>query len=124
MNFSIGGNRRGEAVFTGFPGEEHYNPIGVVHGGYAATILDSALGCAVQQVPLERGLSPTPRSASRSSTCGRSRVNTGQVRCEANVLYRGRRQATSEAKLTSAETGKLLGTGTTTCLLIPTSIRR
>jgi uncharacterized protein (TIGR00369 family) len=37
----------GRAIFEGEPGEEHYNPIGVVHGGYAATILDSALGCAV-----------------------------------------------------------------------------
>src|ERR1700761_934369 len=37
----------GRVVFAGLPGEEHYNPIGVVHGGHAATILDSALGCAV-----------------------------------------------------------------------------
>ena len=45
----------GRAVFTGFPGEEHYNPIGMVHGGYAATILDSALGCRVQTT-LPRGV--------------------------------------------------------------------
>ena len=47
MNFSIELLEEGTAVFVGEPGEEHYNPIGVVHGGYASTILDSALGCAV-----------------------------------------------------------------------------
>ena len=47
MNFSIAELEEGRAVFIGEPGEEHYNPIGVVHGGYASTILDSALGCAV-----------------------------------------------------------------------------
>ena len=47
MNFSIEQLEEGRAVFVGEPGEEHYNPIGVVHGGYASTILDSALGCSV-----------------------------------------------------------------------------
>src|ERR687898_1893983 len=47
MNYSIAELEEGRAVFVGEPGEEHYNPIGVVHGGYASTILDSALGCAV-----------------------------------------------------------------------------
>ena len=47
MNYSIAELEEGRAVFEGEPGEEHYNPIGVVHGGYASTILDSALGCAV-----------------------------------------------------------------------------
>ena len=117
MNFSIDEIEKGRAVFTGFPGEEHYNPIGVVHGGYAATILDSALGCAVQTT-LERGLAYTSLGLEVKYLRPITR-DTGQVRCEANVLYRGRRQATSEAKLTSVETGKLLGTGTTTCLLMP-----
>ena len=106
----------GRAVFEGEPGEEHYNPIGVVHGGYAATLLDSALGCAVHTT-LEPGVGYTTLSLEvklvRPIT-----ADIGRVRAEGEVLYRGRRQATAQAQLTDAETGKLLAHGSATCLII------
>ena len=99
----------GRAVFEGEPGEEHYNPIGVVHGGYAATLLDSALGCAVHTT-LPAGVGYTSLGLEAKYVRPITR-DTGRVLCEANVLYRGRRQATSEANLTAAESGKLLAHG-------------
>jgi uncharacterized protein (TIGR00369 family) len=106
----------GRAVFEGEPGEEHYNPIGVVHGGYAATLLDSALGCAVQTT-LEAGVAYTTLSLEvkflRPLTS-----ETRRVRAEAEIVHRGRRQATAEARLTDVETGKLLAHATSTCLIL------
>ena len=99
----------GRAVFEGEPGEEHYNPIGVVHGGYAATLLDSALGCAVHTT-LPAGVGYTSLGLEAKYVRPITR-DTGRVLCEAQVLYRGRRQATSEAKLTAADSGKLLAHG-------------
>jgi uncharacterized protein (TIGR00369 family) len=106
----------GRVVFEGEPGEEHYNPIGVVHGGYAATLLDSALGCAVHTT-LPAGVGYTSLGLEAKYVRPISR-DTGRVLCEANVLYRGRKQATSEATLTAADSGKLLATGTATCMIL------
>lgn len=105
----------GRVVFVGRPGEEHYNPIGVVHGGYAATILDSALGCAVHTT-LEVGTGYTSLGLEAKYLRPITR-DTGRVLCEANVTYRGRRQAAAEAHLRAADTGKLLASGTSTCLI-------
>ena len=106
----------GRVVFEGEPGEEHYNPIGVVHGGYAATLLDSALGCAVHTT-LPAGVGYTSLGLEAKYVRPISR-DTGRVLCEAKVLYRGRRQATSEATLKAAESGKLLAHGTATCMIL------
>jgi uncharacterized protein (TIGR00369 family) len=106
----------GRVVFEGEPGEEHYNPIGVVHGGYAATLLDSALGCAVHTT-LPAGLAYTSLGLEAKYVRPITR-DTGRVLCEATVLYRGRKQATSEATLTAAESGKLLAHGTATCMIL------
>jgi uncharacterized protein (TIGR00369 family) len=106
----------GRAVFAGEPGEEHYNPIGVVHGGYAATLLDSALGCAVHTT-LPAGVGYTSLGLEAKYVRPITR-DTGRVLCEANVLYRGRRQATAEANLTAADSGKLLAHGVATCMLL------
>jgi uncharacterized protein (TIGR00369 family) len=106
----------GRAVFAGDPGEEHYNPIGVVHGGYAATLLDSALGCAVHTT-LPAGVAYTSLGLEAKYVRPITR-DTGRVLCEANVLYRGRRQATAEANLTAAEGGKLLAHGVATCMIL------
>jgi uncharacterized protein (TIGR00369 family) len=106
----------GRAVFEGAPGEEHYNPIGVVHGGYAATLLDSALGCAVHTT-LDAGEAYTTLSLEVKMV----RAITSEielVRAEAEVLYRGRRQATAQAKLTDAASQKLLAHGSATCMII------
>ena len=106
----------GRAVFEGEPGEEHYNPIGVVHGGYASTLLDSALGCAVHTT-LPAGVAYTSLGLEAKFVRPITR-DTGRVLCEANVVYRGRRQATAEANLTAATTGKLLAHGVSTCMIL------
>jgi uncharacterized protein (TIGR00369 family) len=106
----------GRAVFAGEPGEEHYNPIGVVHGGYAATLLDSALGCAVHTT-LPAGVGYTSLGLEAKYVRPITR-DTGRVLCEASVLYGGRRQATAEANLTAADSGKLLAHGIATCMIL------
>jgi uncharacterized protein (TIGR00369 family) len=106
----------GRAVFAGEPGEEHYNPIGVVHGGYASTLLDSALGCAVHTT-LEAGAGYTTVALEVKMVRPITR-DIARVEAEGEVLYRGRRQATAQARLTDPATGKLLATATATCLII------
>jgi uncharacterized protein (TIGR00369 family) len=116
MNFAIAEVEEGRAVFEGEPGEEHYNPIGVVHGGYASTILDSVLGCAVHTT-LPAGVGYT----SQTLEVKYLRPITGDtdvVRAAAEVIHRGRKTATSEAKLIAKESGKLLATGSSTCLIL------
>ena len=105
----------GRAVFEGEPGEEHYNPIGVVHGGYAATLIDSALGSAVHTT-LEAGQRYTTQTLETKFVRPITR-ETGKVRVEAQVLHRGRRQATAEARVYD-EAGKLVAHGTGTCLIL------
>jgi uncharacterized protein (TIGR00369 family) len=106
----------GRMVFEGEPGEEHYNPIGGVHGGYAATLLDSALGCAIH--------STLPAGVAWTSLCLETKFvrpitrDTGRVLCEGTVVHRGRRQATAEGRVTAADSGKLLAHGTTTCMIL------
>ena len=106
----------GRVVFEGEPGEEHYNPIGVVHGGYAATLLDSALGCAVHTT-LPAGVGYTSLGLETKYVRPITR-DTGRVLCTANVLYRGRKQATAEATLIAADNGKLLAHGIATCMIL------
>ena len=106
----------GRAVFEGRPGEEHYNPIGVVHGGYAATLLDSALGCAVHTT-LEPGEAYTTLTL-ETKFVRPVTGDTGPIRAEAEVVHRGRRQATAEARLVSVNGGKLLAHATSTCLVM------
>ena len=116
MNFSIAELEEGRAVFEGEPGEEHYNPIGVVHGGYASTLLDSALGCAVHTTcPAGSGYTSQTLEVKYLRPITR---DTGAVRAEAEVVHRGRRNATSEARLVAKDSGKLLATGTSTCLIL------
>jgi uncharacterized protein (TIGR00369 family) len=106
----------GRVIFEGEPGEEHYNPIGVVHGGYAATLLDSALGCAVHTT-LPAGVGYTSLGLEAKYVRPISR-DTGRVLCEARVLHRGRKQATAEATLKAADSGKLLAHGQATCMIL------
>jgi uncharacterized protein (TIGR00369 family) len=105
----------GRAVFAGEPGEEHYNPIGVVHGGYAATVLDSAIGCAVHTT-LPAGTAYTTLTLEAKFVRPITR-DTGPVLCSATVIHRGRRQATAEARLTDGD-GHLLAHGTGTCMIL------
>lgn len=116
MNFAIAEVEKGRAVFEGEPSEEHYNPIGVVHGGYAATLLDSALGCAVHTT-LEAGVGYTTLSLELKLVRPITR-EIERVRAEGEVLHRGRRQATAQGAVTDAASGKLLAHGTSTCLIL------
>jgi uncharacterized protein (TIGR00369 family) len=116
MDFTGAEAEEGRAVFVGEPGEYLYNPIGVVHGGFAMTLLDSAMGCAIHTT---LGLGEGYTSLETSVNFVRPITSeTGVVRCEGKVLHRGGRIATAEGRLTSQKTGKLLAHGTTTCLVM------
>jgi uncharacterized protein (TIGR00369 family) len=104
----------GEAVFEGTPAEFHYNPIGAVHGGFAATLLDSALGCAVHST-LPPGLAYTTVEL-KINYVRPLQMRTGPVTCTGRIIHAGSRIATAEARLTDAG-GKLYAHGTTTCLI-------
>ena len=105
----------GKAVFEGEPAEYLYNPIGVVHGGFAMTLLDSAMGCAVHST-LKVGERYTTLEV-KTNFVRPITVDTGRVRCEGAVIHRGGTIATAEGKLIAIDSGKLLAHGTTTCLI-------
>lgn len=114
MNFDIAELGEGHAVFSVEPAEYHYNPIGVVHGGLAATLLDSAMGCAVHSMlPVGAGYTTLEIKVNfvRAMT-----VETGRVRCEAKLIHLGGRTATAEGRIID-EGGKLYAHGTTTCMI-------
>jgi uncharacterized protein (TIGR00369 family) len=104
----------GVVVFHSVPGFRHYNPIGSVHGGYAATLLDSAMGLAVHTM-LPPGTGYTTLEFKVSFIKGMTQ-DTGAVRSEGRTLNVGRRTATAEARITDAR-GRLLAHATTTCLV-------
>jgi len=109
----------GRAVFEAKPDESHYNPIGVVHGGLAATMLDSAMGCAVQTtLPAGSGFTTLELKVSFVRAITR---DTGPVRCEGRVVHGGRTVATTEGRVVAQETGKLLAHGSATCLVFSTN---
>lgn len=104
----------GKAVFGLQPAEYHYNPIGVVHGGVASTLLDSALGCCIQSM-LPMGTAYTTVELHVNLVRPLTR-DTGYVRSEGEVIHVGRSMATAHARLTD-EKGKLYAHGTTTCFV-------
>jgi uncharacterized protein (TIGR00369 family) len=112
----------GVVAMSSVPGLRHYNPIGSVHGGYAAILLDSAMGLAVHSM-LPAGTGYTTLEFKVSFIKGMTK-DTGAVRTEGRTLNVGRRAATAEARITDAK-GRLLAHATTTCLVfeIPTATR-
>lgn len=112
----------GHAVFQGAPSTGHLNPMGTVHGGWFATLLDSALGCAVHSL----------MPAGRAYTTAELSVNivkalspkVQRVRAEGKVVHCGRQLATAEARLLGPD-GTLYAHATTTCLVfdLPTQSR-
>lgn len=104
----------GHVVLHSIPGIRHYNPIGSVHGGYAAILLDSAMGLAVHAA-LPAGSGYTTLEFKISFIRGMSE-RTGTVRTEGKILNVGRRAATAEARITD-DKGRLLAHATTTCLV-------
>lgn len=105
----------GRMVFAVEPAESHYNPIGSVHGGLAATLLDSAMGCAVHSM-LPAGTAYTTLEIKVNYLRPLTR-ETGVVTCEGKVIHLGGRIATAEARITDAA-GKLYAHGTTTCIVV------
>ena len=104
----------GVVVMHSTPAFRHYNPIGSVHGGYAATLLDSAMGLAVHSM-LPPGTGYTTLEFKISFVRGMTK-DTGAVRSEGRILNVGRRAATAEARITDSK-GRLLAHATTTCLV-------
>lgn len=118
LNFHLADAAEGRAVFEGLPDRSFYNPIGTVHGGFAMTLLDSALGCAIFSTLLK----------GEKWTTLEIKVNlvrpilqdTGLLRAEGRVIHRGRTVATSEGDLKD-KAGKLYAHATTTCMIFPNS---
>jgi len=114
LDYSLDRVEHGVAVFSGAGKFEHYNPIGSVHGGWIATLLDSCMGCAVH----------TTLKAGQGYTSLEIKVNfvravldtSGRMTAEGRVIHAGKSTATAEGKLTDAG-GKLLAHSTTTCLI-------
>ena len=107
---------KGRAVFEGVPRYEHYNPIGSVHGGFAATLLDSALACAIFST-VGQGEAWTTLEL-KLNLVRALNEETGPVRAEGRVIHRGRTVATSEGDLKDRE-GRLYAHATTTCMIFP-----
>ena len=114
LGFSLVDVERGKATFAGEPAEYHYNPIGVVHGGLALALLDSAMGCAVQSL-LDAGVTYTTLEV-KGNFVRPLTSDTGPVRCTGTVLHAGRRVATAEARVEDAD-GRLYAHGTSTLLI-------
>jgi len=114
LDFALVAVEDGRALFEGTPGARAYNPLGSVHGGYAATLLDSACGCAVH----------TRLTATQGYTTLELKVayhrpittETGRLSADGRVLSFGRRAAFAEAKLTDSN-GKLYASATSTLLV-------
>lgn len=114
LNYGLVEVEPGRAVFAGTPSTDHYNPLSSVHGGYIATLLDSAMGCAVH----------TKLAAGQGYTTLEFKVNfvrpvletTGEVRAIGTIVHFGKRSATAEAQLVDAA-GKVYAHGTSTCLI-------
>jgi uncharacterized protein (TIGR00369 family) len=105
----------GRAVFSGIPGDHAYNPIGTVHGGYAATLLDSACGCSVHScLTATQAYTTLELKVSYHKAVTR---DSGVLRAEGRVLSIGRRAAFADATLKDAS-GRLLASATSTLLVI------
>ncbi|MET7630438.1 PaaI family thioesterase [Streptomyces sp. NBC_01724] len=116
LDFTLDEAEHGRVVFSLVPGEEHYNPIGSVHGGVYATLLDSAAGCAVQST-LPSGMGYTSLDLTVKFLRPVS-VDTGRIRAVGTVTSSGRRTALAEARLLD-EKDRLLAHATSTCMLFP-----
>lgn len=114
LDFLIVEVGEGSAVFQGTPGAVHFNPMGTVHGGWFATLLDSALGCAVHtRMPPGRGYTTAELGVNLVKALT---PKVPRVRAEGRVIHCGRQLATAEARLVGPD-GTLYAHATTTCLV-------
>jgi len=104
----------GRAAFRAVPEERFYNTIGSIHGGYAATLLDTAMGCAVHST-IKAGEGYTSLEI-KIAYHKRIMPEAGELRIESRIVARGARVAAAEGRITDAK-GELLASGTTTCLI-------
>ncbi|HEY6024697.1 MAG TPA: PaaI family thioesterase [Pseudolabrys sp.] len=116
LGFHLTEIEQGRGVFEGVPEFRHYNPIGTVHGGFAATLLDSALGCAIFST-ITRGETWTTLELKFNLVRPLTK-DTGPVRAEGRIVHRGRTVATAEGDLKD-RAGKLYAHATTTCMIFP-----
>ncbi|CAN5454186.1 hypothetical protein BH10PSE14_BH10PSE14_30640 [soil metagenome] len=115
LDFALVEVEEGRAVFEGVPGEHAYNPMGQVHGGYAATLLDSACGIATySKLAAGQGFTTLELKVAYHRAMN---AETGPVRAEGIVTVFGRRIAYAEGKLTDAS-GRLLASATSTLLVL------
>ena len=116
FNFRLSEAEPGRVVFTGQPRFNYYNPIGSVHGGFAATLLDSCMGCAIHAM-LPAGVGYTTLEI-KINFLRPMLENTGPVRAEGKVISVGKRIGTAEGRIVGVD-NKLYAHGTTTCLIFP-----
>ena len=116
LGFRIVDVAEGRAAFEGLPELRLYNPIGTVHGGFAASLLDSALGCAIFST-MAKGETWTTLELKLNFVRAMNK-DTGAVRAEGRIIHRGRTVATSEGTLKD-RAGKLYAHATTTCMIFP-----
>jgi uncharacterized protein (TIGR00369 family) len=114
MDFTLVEVGEGRAVFQGTPQMKHYNPLGSVHGGWYATLLDSALGCAVHtMMPVGRAYTTAELGVNIVRAAS---FKSGPLRAIGTVIHCGRQMATAEARIVGPD-GKLYAHATTTCLV-------
>jgi uncharacterized protein (TIGR00369 family) len=114
LGYDVAEAERGRVVVTAEPKDIHLNPAGAVHGGLAATMLDSCMGLAIQST-LDKGVGSTTLEF-KISFLRPIRPETGPIRAEGAVINRGRRVGVAEGRVTDGK-GRLLAHGTTTCLI-------
>lgn len=115
LDFIMTEASEGRATFVGNPGENHLNPLGTVHGGYAATLLDSALGCAVHTT-----IGPGEGYTTIDLNIKYVRAikpGIGPLTCASHIVHRGRKIATANATIVDDE-GRLYAHGSTTCMIL------
>jgi uncharacterized protein (TIGR00369 family) len=116
LGFDIVEAQKGKAVFEGLPEFRHYNPIGTVHGGFAMTLMDSCMSCAVQTT-LGKGEIYTTLEL-KVNLVRPITKDTGVIRATGRLIHRGRTTGTADGDLRDAA-GNLLAHGTTTCIIFP-----
>jgi uncharacterized protein (TIGR00369 family) len=116
LGFTLAQVTPGEAVFTCTPGPAHENPLGVVHGGLAATLLDSATGCAVHStLPVGVGYTTVTLSVDLLRPLTET---TGPVRCVGRLVHRGSRLGVAEGEVVAERDGRVYARGRSVCLIL------
>ena len=116
IGFDIVEADEGRVVFSGVPTERHLNPMGVVHGGYAATLLDSCMTCAIQST-LKPGFAATTLDISVRFTKAAT-PQSGALRAEGKTIHVAKQFGTAEGRLTDGQ-GRVIAHATTSCLIFP-----